>query len=222
MADRIIKPDSGNDVVIQNDNASAKIEINDNGTIVHTGTSSIDVSGGTFITSSAQKQAIISGGGSSEVKGLVPVGAIFSMAFNPDSTWLSTNEYLICDGSPVSRSTYSALFSLISTTWGVGDGSTTFNLPDLRGEFLRGLDGGRGVDSSRTFASFQEGSHHLINTGLQIFGIDSGGQRGDVPVTSSVSVRYNSAASAASLSNTDARFGMARPRNIAVQYIIKF
>ena len=62
MADRILKPDSGNDLVLQNDDASAKIEINEAGTIVHTGTSSIDVSGGTFTTSSAQKQAIVQAG----------------------------------------------------------------------------------------------------------------------------------------------------------------
>ena len=62
MPDRIVKPDSGNDLVLQNDDASAKIEINEAGTIVHTGTSSIDVSGGTFTTSTAQKTAIVDGG----------------------------------------------------------------------------------------------------------------------------------------------------------------
>jgi microcystin-dependent protein len=40
--------------------------------------------------------------------------------------------YLLCDGSAVSRTTYSALFAVTSTTYGVGDNSTTFNLPDLR------------------------------------------------------------------------------------------
>ena len=45
---------------------------------------------------------------------------------------------LSCDGSAVSRATYADLFGVISTTFGVGDGSTTFNLPDLRGVFLRG------------------------------------------------------------------------------------
>lgn len=64
MADRILKPDSGNDLVLQNDDASAKIEINENGTIPITGTlsGSVDVSGGTFTTSSAQKQAIVQAG----------------------------------------------------------------------------------------------------------------------------------------------------------------
>jgi microcystin-dependent protein len=46
--------------------------------------------------------------------------------------------WLACDGSAVSRTTYAALFAAISTTYGVGDGSTTFNLPDCRGVFMRG------------------------------------------------------------------------------------
>jgi microcystin-dependent protein len=46
--------------------------------------------------------------------------------------------YLECDGSAVSRTAYSSLFTKLSTTWGAGDGSTTFNVPDLRGVFLRG------------------------------------------------------------------------------------
>ena len=48
------------------------------------------------------------------------------------------NGWLICDGSAVSRTTYANLFSAISTTWGAGNGSSTFNVPDLRGAFLRG------------------------------------------------------------------------------------
>jgi microcystin-dependent protein len=48
--------------------------------------------------------------------------------------------WLICDGSAVSRSTYSDLFSVIGTTYGEGDGSTTFNLPDLRGRIGVGKD----------------------------------------------------------------------------------
>ena len=50
--------------------------------------------------------------------------------------------YLLCDGSVVSRSTYSELFSIIGTSHGEGDGSTTFHLPDYRGRFLRGTDNG--------------------------------------------------------------------------------
>lgn len=63
--------------------------------------------------------------------------------------WLKAN------GAAVSRTTYAALFAIIGTTYGAGDGSTTFNLPDLRGEFVRGLDDGRGVDSGRAIATAQ-------------------------------------------------------------------
>jgi len=47
---------------------------------------------------------------------------------------------LLCNGSAISRTTYAALFTAIGTLWGVGDGSTTFNLPNLKGETLVGLD----------------------------------------------------------------------------------
>lgn len=63
--------------------------------------------------------------------------------------------YLVCQGQAVSRTTYSSLFSVIGSTYGSGDGSTTFNLPDLRAEFIRGLDAGRGVDTARALGSSQ-------------------------------------------------------------------
>lgn len=63
--------------------------------------------------------------------------------------------WLECNGAAISRTTYATLFASIGTAWGTGDGSTTFNVPDLRGEFLRGWDHGRGVDTGRAFASAQ-------------------------------------------------------------------
>jgi len=59
------------------------------------------------------------------------------------------------NGALVSRTAYSRLFAKIGTTHGAGDGSTTFALPDLRGEFVRGWDDGRGVDGGRAFGSAQ-------------------------------------------------------------------
>ena len=50
----------------------------------------------------------------------------------------SLSGYLICNGAAVSRTTYADLFSVLGTTYGSGDGSTTFNLPDFRGDFIRG------------------------------------------------------------------------------------
>ncbi len=63
--------------------------------------------------------------------------------------------YLTCDGSAVSRTTYPELFNAIGTLYGAGNGTTTFNLPDLRGEFIRGIDNGRGVDLGRVLGSGQ-------------------------------------------------------------------
>ena len=82
-----------------------------------------------------------------------PAGAVI---FSASSTLPAG--YLKANGAAISRTTYSALFAAIGTTYGVGDGSTTFKLPDLRGEFLRGFDDGRGVDSGRGFGSAQAGT----------------------------------------------------------------
>jgi microcystin-dependent protein len=60
--------------------------------------------------------------------------------------------FLSCDGSAVSRTTYADLFTAISTTWGIGDGSTTFNLPDLRETALVGIGTrGGGVTAHDTY-----------------------------------------------------------------------
>lgn len=56
---------------------------------------------------------------------------------------------LLCDGSAISRSVYAKLFTKIGTAHGAGDGSSTFNLPDYRGRFLRGTDLGAGRDPDR-------------------------------------------------------------------------
>ena len=63
--------------------------------------------------------------------------------------WLKAN------GAAVSRTVYAALFAAIGTRYGAGDGSTTFNLPDLRGLFLRALDEGKGIDVGRVLGSHQ-------------------------------------------------------------------
>lgn len=79
---------------------------------------------------------------------------------------------LECDGSLVSRTTYPDLFAEIGTIFGAGDGSSTFALPDLRAEFPRGWDHGRGVDTGRAFGSAQ-GSANLSHTHGSVTG--SGG-----------------------------------------------
>lgn len=81
----------------------------------------------------------------------IPTGQIIHVATSSAPTG-----YLKCNGAAISRTTYAALFTAIGTVFGVGNGSTTFNVPDLRGEFIRGWDDSRGVDSGRSFGSFQD------------------------------------------------------------------
>lgn len=110
--------------------------------------------------------------------------------------------WLECNGAIVSRSGYPDLFLAIGTVFGEGDGATTFKLPDLRGEFIRGWDNDRGIDVERSFGSFQNG------TAFSVLGrwADSGGNEymlfsGDAEKESNV---YRN-----------------RPRNIALLPIIK-
>lgn len=86
----------------------------------------------------------------SETRQMAPVSAVTYFARNSAPTgWLKAN------GAAVSRTAYSDLFAAIGTVFGAGDGFNTFNVPDLRGEFLRGVDDGRGVDVGRAFGSRQ-------------------------------------------------------------------
>ena len=71
--------------------------------------------------------------------------------------------YIKANGAAISRSTFSVLFAAIGTQYGVGDGSTTFNVPDLRGEFIRGWSDGHTVDSGRTLGSNQTDKNQLHN-----------------------------------------------------------
>lgn len=65
------------------------------------------------------------------------------------------NGWLECDGAAVSRTVEAGIFAALGTTYGGGDGSTTFNLPDLRAQFVRGLDNGKGIDVGRSLGSNQ-------------------------------------------------------------------
>jgi len=81
---------------------------------------------------------------------LVPAGAVQAFAMNTaPSGWLA------CNGGAVSRATYAALFAAISTTYGTGNGSTTFNVPDLRGYFVRGSGTNSDGTAAGTFGAKQ-------------------------------------------------------------------
>lgn len=127
--------------------------------------------------------------------------------------------FLACSGQAVSRTTYASLFAALGTLYGAGDGSTTFNVPDLRAEFIRGWDNGRGVDTGRVFGSTQSGqnqSHsHTFATG-----------RGDgygFSVSNGVVARSLDTSNFYGNYTSDTSGGTeARPRNVALLACIQF
>jgi microcystin-dependent protein len=154
----------------------------------------------------------------------VLTGAVFHFATNAAPTG-----FLAANGAAVSRATYAALFAVTGTTFGVGDGSTTFNLPDLRGEFIRGWDDGRGLDAGRAFGSAQSDAVESHNHGISVRGsVSSHSHRIDGPAETYVAAGasnsiggsgavYNDAGAIANFGGTDTR-----PFNVALLACIKF
>ena len=125
--------------------------------------------------------------------------------------------WLACNGAAVSRTSYAALFAAIGTTFGAGDGSTTFNLPDLRGEFLRGWDAGRGTDSGRALGSWQ-GQDIQSHTHQTVVGQAAGGSNNGL-----YSSGDDYTGTLRSYVDTLATGGAeTRPRNVALLACIKF
>ena len=130
--------------------------------------------------------------------------------------------WLFCDGGAVSRETYAALFAAIGTTWGAGDGSTTFNLPDARGRSAMGAGQGSGLTARTLGSKFGEEGHALTAN-------ENGAHDHNVPISSpggglQGAVLQDSNRSKALLS---ASSGLGTPHNtvhpvFVVNYIIKF
>lgn len=142
-----------------------------------------------------------------------PPSTVAFVARNTAPTgWLKAN------GAAVSRTTYADLFAAIGTAFGAGDGSTTFNLPDLRGEFVRGWDDGRGIDTGRVFGSAQldlviQHTHNI--TGF------TGASNGTPGAHFYNTNQFNTTGASTSV-QTPAGGSETRPRNVALLAIIKF
>lgn len=129
--------------------------------------------------------------------------------------------WLIANGATVSRTAYAALFAVVGTTYGAGDGATTFALPDLRGEFIRGADLGRGVDSGRAVGSAQghQFPSHAHQTTVQIGAVGAGVFMTDAGVsgTGPANTAYTSTAQGGTTNSSETR-----PRNVALLPCIKY
>ena len=164
---------------------------------------------------------------------VMPSGMIMPFAGTSAPT-----SWLACNGAAISRSTYATLYNAIGTTWGTGDGSTTFNVPDLRGMFLRGTgtnatgssSGAVGpsvgtyaadtyLNHSHTATSTDSGHTHSINsTGPN--GAGGGGLPGFGTGTT-----YSTNTGTANITTTVATSTTGgtetKPKNYGVLYIIK-
>lgn len=141
-----------------------------------------------------------------ECIGGAPLGAVEFFAMQtPPTGWLE------CNGALINRITYADLFNKIGSTFGDGDGSTTFALPDLRGEFIRGWDHGRGVDAGRSFATTQADELKSHNHNLNCVNFSYSGGYGWVSGT------YGAGQPTQNTGGTETR-----PRNIALLPCIKY
>jgi microcystin-dependent protein/cytoskeletal protein CcmA (bactofilin family) len=102
--------------------------------------STLNVSGITTINNTLKAQEVHQQYASNSFALLVPTGSVITYAGTS-----APNGWLICDGSAVSRVTYANLFTTVSTLYGTGNGSTTFNLPDLRSKLPIGAGQGSGL-----------------------------------------------------------------------------
>ena len=155
--------------------------------------------------------------------------------------------WMLCDGSAVSRSTYANLYNAIGVAWGNGDGSSTFNLPDLRGMFLRGVSGSNttndpdastrlananGGNSGNNVGSYQGDAIRNITGACGTFGGESRGNLPDVgALWRETGVNKNTGSdgngSGIRSVNIDASRVVPvgsdnRPKNVYVTYIIKY
>ncbi len=139
-----------------------------------------------------------------------PVGTVAAFAStNVPTGWIK------CNGASLLRTTYARLFANIGVLYGTADG-THFNAPDLRGEFIRGWDDGRAIDSGRAIATAQS---DLFKAHIHTVGIS-----GQIAGGAAHTVQTYSGAGTTSGSDATGSTGGAetRPRNVAMMYCIKY
>jgi len=229
---------NGSSLTLTASTVSTSAQLNTGGNISVTGslnvsddsTTRTNLGLGSMATQNANAVAI-TGGSISGVQLPNFVGLILPFAY--DTSGSPPSGFLECKGAAVSRTTYSDLFAAIGTTWGVGDGSTTFNLPDLQGAFLRGT--GTGSINSRnkvgpSVGSFQEDQFQGHGHNIRYDNVGSGEEiidsvSGDNSGLNVIEVKQpaGDAGYFEADSNGTPRHGSeTRPYNAGVMYCIKY
>ncbi len=120
--------------------------------------------GSSDVPTSAYGASLIAAADAAAARAILDVPPVASLMMYAGAS--APTGWLICDGSAVSRTTYGALFTVISTTYGIGDGSTTFNLPDFRGRMPIGAGTGTSL-TTRTLGA-QVGAETHIQTETEV------------------------------------------------------
>lgn len=227
-------------IIFSDANSSNSVKVKSPATISNNFTLTLPSS----ITNGGFLQTDGSGNLSFQIVAGVPTGSVFCMAVAT-----VPSGYLECNGAAISRTTYAALFAIIGVNYGSGNGSSTFNLPDLRGEFVRGFDHGRGVDNNRSIndpqgSQFGQHNHnvsasssssvtdpghqHSMSVGF-FNSVNSGGALSfkDAGTSNRINTAFTGISVSTSTSISQSNRGgtsnssETRPRNIAMMYIIK-
>lgn len=154
-----------------------------NGGVLTLSDGNINVSSGdTFIINTNTPDAGITVAMVDHIQATNPSEKIFTGDFKQSARSSNHGGWLLCNGLAVSRTTYLALFNEIGTSFGVGDGSTTFNLPDFRGKVFGGIDGSHplgqllGSETSTLSTANLPPHTHSIDHDHPSFTSGSGGQ----------------------------------------------
>jgi microcystin-dependent protein len=154
----------------------------------------------------------------------VPIGGVIDW-----TTTAPPTNFLECNGQAISRTTYATLFGVCGTTFGAGDGATTFNIPDLRGYFVRGWANTSSEDSGRVFGSVQTNTvgphtHPLTDPGhthaLPLF-VSSIGGAGSGAVGEGGSTINSASATTGITISANTGTTESRPDNVALMKIIR-
>ncbi len=151
----------------------------------------------------------------------IPIGGVIMW-----TTPTPPDNFLECNGLAISRVTYEPLFDVIGETYGPGDGSTTFQVPEMRGEFARGWDNGRGIDTARALGGATQLDAMQDHIHQTLLNRNFGGS--GIPALEDGSSTVNGTYSSGSPVDTGTGTGVprvakeTRPRNVSFMYIIRY